>query len=195
MSMWSELSTSGTLMSPPTKRESVAASEKTVPAVPSKTGEPHMSADELMGVWGRVGVQICEVATTLFEHSKKSLVGDGTYHGFVDAVVSRVPNAVMPSPPVYGYMIYAQSGATVQKRASDIMPGDIVLLCDAKFKGHKGLQTYNQTVGVGEPVVGVVSEFELKKSKIRVFEANQHVGQQVGAGFLWSVLVKLTAVL
>jgi hypothetical protein len=143
--------------------------------------EVTITAEELMAVWGRVGVQVCEVATTLFEQSKKSLVGDGTYEGFVRAVLSQVPNAVVPAPQAYGYVIYVQSGTTVQRRASEIMPGDVVMLSDAKFKGHKGLQTYTQTVGAGEPVLGVVSEFEVKKCKIRVFEANQHVGQQVSA--------------
>lgn len=136
------------------------------------------TSDELIAIWGRVGVQICEVATSLFEKSKKTLVGDGTYHGFVSAVVSEVPNAALPAPLSYGYVVYVQSGSAVQKRVSDIMPGDIVELQDAKFKGHKGIQTYNQHVGVGEPLVGIVSEFEPKKSKIRLFQANQHVGQQ-----------------
>lgn len=138
-----------------------------------------LSPDDLIAVWGRVGVQICEAATTLFDKSKKALVGDGTFDGFVQAVLSEVPNAALPSPGSYGYVVYAQSGGSVQKRSSDIMPGDIVLLQDAKLKGHKGIHTYNQTVGVGEPLVGVISEFEPKKSKIRVFQANQHVGQQV----------------
>lgn len=144
-----------------------------------------LSSDDLIATWGRVGVQICEVATSLFEKSKKSLVGDGTYHGFVTAVLSEVPNAASPIPPSYGYAFYVQSGPSVQKRVSEIMPGDIVELQDAKFKGHKGIQTYNQHVGVGEPLVGVVSEFEPKKSKIRLFQANQHVGQQ--ASFCWQV--------
>lgn len=138
-----------------------------------------LSSDDLMAVWGRVGVQICEVATSLFEKSKKSLVGDGTYSGFVNTVLSEVPNAAPVSPDSYGYLIYAQTGGSVQKRASEIMPGDIVELVDAKLKGHKGIHTYNQSVGAGEPLVGVISEFEPKKSKIRIFQANQHVGQQV----------------
>ncbi|KAG5646032.1 hypothetical protein DXG03_004634 [Asterophora parasitica] len=138
------------------------------------------SSDELIAVWGRVGVQICEVATTLFDKSKRSLVGDGTYHGFVYAVLSEVPNAVLPySQASYGYLVYQQTGSSVQKRASEILPGDIMVLQEAKLKGHKGLQTYHQNVGVGEQLVGVVSEFEPKKSKIRLFQANQHVGQQV----------------
>ncbi|KAL0062309.1 assembly of actin patch protein [Marasmius tenuissimus] len=72
-----------------------------------------------------------------------------------------------------------QTGSSVQKRASEILPGDIVWLKDAKLKGHKGLHTYTQHVGEGdEACVGVVSEFEAKKFKVRVFQANQHVGQQ-----------------
>lgn len=142
-----------------------------------------MTADELIAVWGRVGVQVCEVATTLFEKSKKSLIGDGTYEGFVKVVLAQVPNVadVSIDAKEYGYVVYSQNGSTVQKRASDIMPGDIIELHDAKFKGHKGLHTYQQTVGgSGEFVIGIVGEFDTKKSKIKVFQANQHVGQQVG---------------
>jgi len=138
-----------------------------------------MSADDLIAVWGRVGVQICEVATTLFEKSKKSLIGDGSYYGFLRAVFAQVSNAMMPSgTSEFGYLVYAQTGSAVNRRASDIMPGDVVALYDAKLKGHKGLQSYNQHVGTNEPLVGIVSDFEIKKSKVKVFHANQHVGQQ-----------------
>ncbi|EEB87445.1 hypothetical protein MPER_15199 [Moniliophthora perniciosa FA553] len=98
--------------------------------------------------------------------------------GFIQAALREVPNASSVTPDAYGYLIYMQAGSSVQKRASEILPGDVVWLKDAKMKGHKGIQTYHQTVGVEEPVVGVVSEFEPKKFKIRVFQANQHVGQQ-----------------
>ncbi|KDQ62831.1 hypothetical protein JAAARDRAFT_121289 [Jaapia argillacea MUCL 33604] len=131
-----------------------------------------------MSVWGKVGVQVCEVATTLYEKSRKSLVGDGTYAGFVEQVLSQVPNAVLPTPPSYGYLVYAQTGSTVTKRASDILPGDIMVALDAKLQGHKGIQKYHQNIGVGELFVAVVSDFEMKKSKVKVFQANQHVGQQ-----------------
>ncbi|RXW25393.1 hypothetical protein EST38_g482 [Candolleomyces aberdarensis] len=143
---------------------------------PRSANEVQLSSDELMAVWGRVGVQVCEVATTLFERSKKGLIGDGTYPGFVRAVIKEVPNAVLASD--WGYLIYKQTGGSVQKRASEIMPGDLIELHDAKFKGHKGLQAYHQNVGAEEPVIGVISEFEPKKSKVKAFHANQHVGQQ-----------------
>ena len=147
-----------------------------------------LNSDELIAVWGRVGVQICEVATTMYDHSKKTLIGDGTYRGFVDTVLREVPNAAKPESKQfpYGYLVYLQNGGQVQKRASEIMPGDVVEIVDARFKGHKGLGGYQQFVGAGVegaegggPVVGVISELEPKKSKLRVFQANQHVGQQV----------------
>ncbi|KAF8625936.1 hypothetical protein AX17_006662 [Amanita inopinata Kibby_2008] len=154
----------------------------------SMMGHRRLTSDALMSVWGRVGVQICEIATSLHEKSKKSLVGDGTYAGFVQAVLSEVPNAVKPAildapsastqEGTWGYLIYSQTGAAVQRRVSDIMPGDVIELRDAKLKGHKGLQTYTQHVGTDEVLVGVVSEVEPKKSKVRVLQANQHVGQQ-----------------
>lgn len=140
-----------------------------------------LSVDDLMAQWGRVGVQVHEVATTLFEKSKRSLIGDGTYLGFVAAALNEVPNAAMPVPPYnsFGYLIYEQVGSSVHIRASDIMPGDIITLHEAKLKGHKGIQIYHQTVGVSEPACAIISDFETKKSKVKVFQANQHVGQQV----------------
>jgi myosin tail region-interacting protein MTI1 len=140
-----------------------------------------MSADDLMAQWGRVGVQICEVATTLYEKSRRSLIGDGTYAGFVAAVLREVPNATQPAPPydTFGYVIYEQAGPSVHRRASEIMPGDVIVLQDAKLKGHKGLQSYHQHVGAAEPVCAVVADCEVKKTKVKVFQANQRVGQEV----------------
>ncbi|KAK2463370.1 hypothetical protein APHAL10511_004596 [Amanita phalloides] len=147
------------------------------PSTPS-TAERRLSSDELMAIWGRVGVQVCEAATGLLERSKKAVVGDGTYAGYVHAVLDGVPNAARHGYHEWGYLVYAQTGTAVHKRVSDIMPGDVVELVDARFKGHKGLQTYSQHVGAaGEALVGVVSEMESKKSKVRVMQANRQVGQ------------------
>ena len=50
-------------------------------------------------------MQVCEVATTLYERSKKSLIGDGTYAGFVQSVISSVPNAApLSGGGGYGYL-------------------------------------------------------------------------------------------
>ncbi|KIY45192.1 hypothetical protein FISHEDRAFT_67131 [Fistulina hepatica ATCC 64428] len=129
-----------------------------------------------MVIWGRVGVQVCEVATSLYERSKKSLVGNGSYQSYVDATLREVPG-VRPAPEE-AYLIYWQTGGTVHRRATEIMPGDVTVLRDVRFKGHKGLQAYNQVVGQDGDVIGIISEYEVKKCKLRVFQANQHVGQQ-----------------
>ena len=157
--------------------------EKTVEASTKATGrrQGSMSADQLTATWGRVGIQVCEVAVELFEKSKKTLVGDGTYVGFVNAVLDRVPNTstVEEDAISFGYLIYVQTGSSVTKRASEIMPGDIITLQDAKLKGHKGIQTYHQNIGEGTPVVAIVGEYEPKKSKVKAYQASQHVGNQV----------------
>ncbi|CDO69885.1 hypothetical protein BN946_scf184884.g44 [Trametes cinnabarina] len=142
--------------------------------------EQQMTPEELMAHWGRVGVQVHEVAAAMYERSKKTVVGDGSYLGFVTAVLGQVPNAAQPAHPFesFGYLVYSQVSAAVQRRVSDIMPGDVLVVEEAKFKGHKGLQSYHQTVGVGQPLIAVIGDFEPKKSKVKVFQANQHVGQQ-----------------
>ena len=166
----------------PAQPSTIRASKAKSPKSPGM--EMAMSADDLISVWGRVGVQVCEVATALFEKSKKTLIGDGSYAGFVKAVLEDVPNAaeVDIATGEYGYLVYYQNGSVVQKRASEIMPGDIIEVHDARFKGHKGLQAYQHSVGgSGELVTGIVGEFDVKKLKVKVFQANQHVGQQVSA--------------
>jgi hypothetical protein len=181
MSSWTDVGEPTSPTSQPPAKKASLLSHKPKPS------ELQLSADDLMTIWGRVGVQVCEVATSLFENSKKALIGDGTYAGFITAVLAGVPNAapISVASGDYGYLIYAQNGPSVQKRASEIMPGDIVEIHEGKLKGHKGLQTYHQNVGgSGEALLGVVGEFEAKKSKIRVFHANQHVGQQVCAFFV-----------
>ncbi|KAG1768504.1 hypothetical protein EDD22DRAFT_872083 [Suillus occidentalis] len=138
--------------------------------------DQQLSADDLMALWGKIGVQVVDSATKLFEKSKRSLVGDGS------AAFAQVPDAqrVSGESEDWGYLIYVQTAGSVQRRIADILPGDVIAFWDAKLKGHKGLHTYSQTVGAGEngPLVGVVSEVESKKSKVRVWQANQHVGQQ-----------------
>lgn len=134
-----------------------------------------------MAQWGKVGVQVCEVATTLFDKSKRTIVGDGTYLGFVLTALREVPNAKQPDTGLgFGYLVYSQNASAVQRRASDIMPGDVIVLDEAHFKGHKSLQTYHANAGaLGDPCIGIVSDFETKKAKVKAFQANRHVGQQV----------------
>lgn len=142
-----------------------------------------LSSEDLMKVWGKVGVQIAEAAAGVFEKSKRTLVGDGTYAGLVHAVLAQVSQAERSDKESeeWGYVVYAQEGTTVQRRVVEIMPGDVISFSEGRLKGYKGLHPYSQSVGVGEggPLVGVVSEVETKKSKVRVWQANRDVGQQV----------------
>ncbi|KAK1234167.1 assembly of actin patch protein [Marasmius sp. AFHP31] len=101
---------------------------------------------------GRIGVEVREVATGLYKKSKRALIGDGTYRGFVDATLAQVlPNVATPDS--YGYLIYQQTGSSVQKRMSKILLGDIMWLKDAKMKGHKG---HTQHVGKGDDACGAL---------------------------------------
>lgn len=167
----------------PMASTSVSTVSQPVQPPPRVLGQ--LNADELLALWGSVGVHIGEFAHAMYDKSKKSLIGDGTYRGFVQAVLGQVPNAARPQPsaPIdtVAHLIYSQTGGVVNRRVCEIMPGDIIVLFDAKLKGHKGLHTYQQHVGTGgDPVWGIVSEFEMKKSKARAYQANQHVGAQVG---------------
>ena len=181
-SSWSEDSTS---YPPPLPVAHPPRPSKSLPAQPAQqNAEVRLTGDELLALWGRVGVHLGEVANMLYDKSKKTLIGDGTFTGFVNAVLTQVATARVPSQMSkypYGHLIYAQTADTVQKRLAEIMPGDVITLEEARFKGYKGLhQSYQQNVGFnGVPVVGVVGEFDTKKSKVKVFEANQHVGGQV----------------
>ena len=101
--------------------------------------EQALSADDLMTTWGKVGAQVTQAASDLFEESKRTLVGDGSYAGFVRAVLARVPAALRSSrPEEWGYLIYAQTRTTVQRRVVDVMPGHVISFRDAKLKGLKG---------------------------------------------------------
>ena len=166
--------------------------------------QPQLTTDELMALWGRTGTRVVESAMALFEKSKRALVGDGSHAGFVRAVLAQVPGVAYPQPgegdDAWGYVVYAQTGSAVQRRVSDILPGDVIAFWDAKLKGHKGLHAYTQTAGAhagesgtegGGPLVGIVSEFDAKKSKVRVWQANQHVGQQVSQSLSLSVFRRL----
>ena len=166
-----------TLYPPTFSAQSHGRPAESTPSVPATYAEVQLSADELLQIWGTVGTAVHGAAAALFDKSKKTLVGDGTSRGFVMAALAQVPQASKAS---YGHLIYSQNGQTVLRRSSNIMPGDIIQLTEAKFKGHKGLQSYHQTAGtIQDPAVGIVSEFDGKKSKAKVYQANQHVGAQV----------------
>jgi len=154
-------------VSPPSRRASA------VPPSATAAHAPSLSPDDLMALWGRVGTGVIAHASELVEQSKKHVIGDGSAEGFVYAVLTQVPNAANEAS--FGHVIYSQTGSNVQKRASDIMEGDVISLDNAHFKGHKGLSGYTSHVGGGDvPMVGIVHDFESKKSKVRVYQATMH---------------------
>jgi hypothetical protein len=126
---------------------------------------------------GRIGIRVCEVATSLFEISKNALIGDGTYAEFITAILGVPTLLLSVASGEYAYLVYAQNGPSVQKRVSEIMPGDIIEIHEGKLKVIKGYRRIIRMLGgSGEALLGVEGEIEAKKSKIRVFLANQHVG-------------------
>jgi myosin tail region-interacting protein MTI1 len=186
-SMWSEDSTAY----PPTATTVTAPSSAPPPpptSIPPHSVQPRapvgpparMTADELRAAWERVGQYVADSASGLLERSKRTLVGNGSYEGFVAEALAQVPNASPPhAPGEYGFLVYAQTGAQVHTRLADIMPGDVIVLRGARLKGHKGLQSYNMSAGESTPCVGVVSDFDAKKVKLKALQANQRVGQTV----------------
>ena len=188
-SMWSEDSTaypppvpsrSSISTPPPALQQPVGQRPRTPVAVPSQ-----MTSDELRGLWERVGFYVGEAASQLLERSKRTLVGNGSYEGFIAEALALVPQALPPqSPGDYGILIYAHTAAQVHTRVTDIMRGDVVVLDAAKLKGHKGLHTYSISAGETAPCMGVVSDFDVKKLKLKALQANQRVGQVVRICFI-----------
>ena len=192
-SMWSEDSTAyppavpsrPSISTPPplpggALQQPVGQRPRTPAAVPSQ-----LTSEDLHALWGRVGVHIGHAASLLLERSKRTLVGNGSYEGFIAEALSQVPNALPPQGQgEYGILIYAQTAAQVHTRVTDILPGDVILLEAAKLKGHKGLHTYSISAGEGAPCMGVVSEFDVKKLKLKALQANQRVGQAVRICFV-----------
>ena len=184
-SMWSEDSTAY----PPAAQTSVSRSPPPTVVPQQPVGQPRapaiaspaqMTADELRALWYRVGAHVAEAASRLLERSKRTLVGNGSYESFIAEALLQVPNASPPhGPGEYGFLIYAQTAAQVHTRLTDIMPGDVVVLDGAKLKGYKGLHTYSMSAGERAPCMGIVSEFDVKKLKLKALQASQRVGQAV----------------
>ena len=136
---------------------------------------PIISNEALNNLAHRMGPVIVSSAQHIYEKSKRTVIGDGSSASFLFTVLSLVAGA---STSNLGHLVYAQTGGSVQKRLGDVMPGDVVALYEAHFKGHKGglgLGAYNVSWGTKtHPVLGIVIEFEGKKNKIRAFAVNQH---------------------
>lgn len=157
---------------------SVPSTSQMGPITPSEPfngpAPPKVSVDTLAALSEKYGAKIVQSAQQIHERSKRLVIGDGSSTSFL--YMALAPTGA--STTSLGHLIYAQTGGSVQKRLGDIMPGDIVALYEAHFKGHKGglgLGNYSAVWGSREePVLGIVSDFEAKKSKIKAYAVNQH---------------------
>ena len=141
-----------------------------------------MNAIELNDAWSRVGIRIADTIERLFKKSKRTVVGDGTYAGFVNAVLENVPTAsavLQGDESSFGRPIYFQKGPSVSKRVGDIMPGDIITMENVKLRGVRGIKPYRQFVGERGPVVAIIREYRARKSVVKAYQACQQVGTQV----------------
>ena len=139
-----------------------------------------MTRDQLWAIWYRLGYHIYSVAAELYEKSRK--VGDGSYVGFVNAVLEKVPitSMVEEGASSFGYLIYVQTGPLVTRRVVDTLPGDIIILQDAKLIGYKDSLPYQEHVGQQTPVVAIIAENRVKGSTLLVFQAGRPAGNRVG---------------
>ena len=147
---------------------------------------PKVSIEALALLSQKYGAKIAQSAHQIHERSKRLVIGDGSSTSFLYMTLASTG----VSTGTLGHLIYAQTGGAVQKRLGDIMPGDVVALYEAHFKGHKGglgLGNYSAVWGSKEePVLGVVSEFDAKKSKIKAYAVNQHPNSYpVRAACVW----------
>ncbi|KDQ15087.1 hypothetical protein BOTBODRAFT_109247 [Botryobasidium botryosum FD-172 SS1] len=135
-----------------------------------------------MAIWGKIGTEVIQSAITLVDQLKhRPPTAYPSSGAFVANVLSRVPSALPPQTQThggttYGHLVFAQTGGMhAIMKISDIMPGDVVALHEARFKGRTGslgLHSYTLEVGsAGDPLVAIVHEFEPKKGKIKVFQA------------------------
>jgi myosin tail region-interacting protein MTI1 len=98
---------------------------------------------------------------------------DGDARALVWAAMS---DAGLDANTSFGTLILEQNGPSVLRRMDEPRPGDIVVLSDVKLKGKKGLHSYTQAAGSVEiPVFAICSEFETKKTKVKVWQVEQGV--------------------
>lgn len=120
----------------------------------------------------------------MFDQGKKAYYGDGSPAGFV-LVAMEGAHLARPQQ-AWGQVVFEQEASSVLKRADEPRPGDIAAFHDARLKGRKGIQSYEQHVGsVQEPLVGIViGEFEVKnKHKLRVLQVERGVPEEVSYRF------------
>ncbi|KAK6428604.1 hypothetical protein LTR95_015251 [Oleoguttula sp. CCFEE 5521] len=123
----------------------------------------------------RFGARIAELASSLGNSKKDTLLGDGSPAAFPVELLRSLPNAPEALLPIgsraYGAMIYTNLANASIMQHDEIRPGDIITFRNAKFEGkHSGPIHSKYKLDLGPGHVGVVGEWDGSKKKVRVWE-------------------------
>lgn len=124
--------------------------------------------DQLENSWNRFGMGISKLVEKM---TGSVAINDGSSHALIIELLRGMPAALPPvGTRAYGALVYANLGNASVQQFDEIRPGDIVSFRNAKFSGkHSGAlhSKYSLDVAIH---VGVVTEWDGTKRKVRVAE-------------------------
>lgn len=124
--------------------------------------------DQLEDAHSKFGAHVAEAVNS----KKETVVGDGLPHTLPLALISELPDALLPvGTRAYGALVYANLANASVQQFDEIRPGDVVTFRNAKFQGHRGPMHAKYSIEVGKPDhVGIVLEWDGTKKKVRAWE-------------------------
>ncbi|RMZ76628.1 hypothetical protein DV738_g4801, partial [Chaetothyriales sp. CBS 135597] len=131
---------------------------------------PPPRKDQLEHASESIGAKIAAAANSYGVSG--ATVGNGSAHGFVNALFQPLKSALKPiGIRAYGALVYANLANASTQQFDEIRPGDIVTFRNAKFAGHKGGLHQKYSLEVGKPDhAAVVIDWDGTKKKIRAWE-------------------------
>jgi hypothetical protein len=144
--------------------------ENTVSFEQQHSPPPVLRQDQLEDIYEQFGRKVLEKALSL----QQNTYGPEEY---VREVIKSIPNA-LPSigNKSHGALVYANLANATVRQFDEIRPGDVMTFKNAKFQGHKGNlhQKYTSEAGTtGNIHLGIVSEWDGSKRKVKVLEQNE----------------------
>lgn len=114
-----------------------------------------------------------------------TVVGDGEAFSFIRELFGLAPGILPPAGGrCYGALVYANLANASVQQFDEIRAGDLVTFRNAKFQGHRGGLHQKYTSEVGKPDhVGIVSEWDGTKKKLKVWEQGREGRKVKEAGF------------
>lgn len=137
---------------------------------------PNKPSVETLRQWStHIGSVIAKLAVDACKQTSAP-IADGSARGFVQAMLASMPGALPSVGYSFGVLILTQVGPTMmQPQLDEVRPGDCVSCSQADFRGKKGLAPYHMTFGSqSEPTIGIVTECETKKNKLRCIIQSPH---------------------